>query len=320
MLAHVAYQVEQQPGDSCSQLLALSIAMEHPACSTHPAIICAATQTCKALQAAVRNCSTCNTEVVLRPEATLHQLRGFASWLIDHVQLVRSVTINVRQDSGHSSSTPEGLSGMFDDCCHDATASLLLNKTFQLLAAAGPDVVRSAASGRQQQQQQRHLLRFTSFTSDHLNSATMLAALPGQHLTRLELESPSCDSTHCTGALQQLSNLQQLQLTSSQSSVRCSCLAGIARLQQLTQLRLSGHWWESSKDVLQQLFAQPLPLRVDHVWKEGEVEEEEKEGEALDLSALVQLTELIASDLHPGCVLPAQLHTVQLGYVIKLAA
>jgi hypothetical protein len=74
--------------------LALSLALEHPAVITDPAVLCAAARACKAWREAVQQCSVCNTAVVLsdgRRAPTLARLSSFVQWLPKHVLLVRSM-------------------------------------------------------------------------------------------------------------------------------------------------------------------------------------------------------------------------------------
>jgi hypothetical protein len=117
--------------------------------------------------------------------------------------------------------------------------------------------------------------------------------------------------------LARLSNLQELHLVSKGEPVPSSCLAGIAQLQQLTQLQLSGECseWEDIQQGLQQLFAQPLPLpllrlQLDNVLRDTAFSDEGKKG--LDLSGLTQLLELVTAQLSEAWVLPAQLTSLQL--------
>jgi hypothetical protein len=60
------------PQEAASRmLLGLSIALEHPALSTDPRILCAAARACNAWREAVQQCQVCSTAVVFHPEATL---------------------------------------------------------------------------------------------------------------------------------------------------------------------------------------------------------------------------------------------------------
>jgi hypothetical protein len=52
-------------------LLGLSIALEHPALSTDPRILCTAARACNAWREAVQQCQVRSTAVVFHPEATL---------------------------------------------------------------------------------------------------------------------------------------------------------------------------------------------------------------------------------------------------------
>jgi hypothetical protein len=322
----------QETRNSASQLLGLSIALDHPAFSTDAQVVCAAAQACKAWQEAVRQSSACNLVVVLSSGTPLHQLRSFASWFVDHMQLVRSLTANARDGTSPDHRTPEGLSELIDSCFHEQTATRLLEKALQFslvpaecssagaaAAAATPHAADDAAGTGHKQQQVHHLLRLSSFSSDHLNSAAALSALPAQHLTKLEFHvtAETSGPGSLPDLLARLSNLQELQLASErEEQVPSSDLAVIAQLRQLTQLQLSGECWEDMQQGLQQLFAQPLPLRhlqLNSIWR-GEEEQ------ALDMSALTQLVELTTDVLHGDSVLPAQLTSLQLTQGVTYAS
>jgi hypothetical protein len=325
LLTSLLFACLQEPRNSTSQLLGLSIALDNPAFSTDVKVLCAAAQACKAWQEAVRDCRACNSVVVLGPGAPVHQLRSFASWFVDHMQLVRSLTSTARHSTLPDHRTPEGMSELIDSVMHEVTATRLLQSALQLslvpaaysttcAAAAEPSAephADDAAGTRQQQQQMQHLLRLSSFSSDHLNSAAALSALPAQHLTKLELHVPAETSSpgSLPDLLARLSNLQELHLVSKSEQVPSSCLAGIAQLRQLTQLLLSGEYWawEDMQQGLQQLFAQPLPLQrlqLNRLWEEP-YSNVDKTG--LDLSGLTQLVELVTDKLSKVWVLPTQL-------------
>jgi hypothetical protein len=285
--------------------------------------VCAAAQTCKALQEAVRQCSACNTVVVLSPEMELHQLRCFTSWLEHHMHLVRSITTNAREPPDVDLGSESGLIRLLDHHMQLKTAAMVLENALEqsvvpaaasnaaatgLVAGQHADSAADTGGHQQQQQHVQHLLRLSSFSSDYLNSAAALSALSAQHLTRLELLAPAEPSGpgSLPGLLARLSNLQELHLSTKGEMVPSSSLAGIAQLRQLTQLQLKGDYWEDLQQGLQQLFAQPLPLRrlqLDQIWR--------RDAQALDLSALTQLVELTASELHGDSVLPAQLTSMQ---------
>jgi hypothetical protein len=72
--------------------MAMQIALEHPALSTDPQILCAAAKACRSWRDAVQRCGSSSTAVVLNTHATLQQLCSFARWLPRHASLVNSLT------------------------------------------------------------------------------------------------------------------------------------------------------------------------------------------------------------------------------------
>lgn len=73
-------------------LLGLYIALEHPAASTDPRVLCAAARSCRAWREAVQQCPAHNTAVVLNTKKPVQQLQGFGQWLPKHAALVKSIT------------------------------------------------------------------------------------------------------------------------------------------------------------------------------------------------------------------------------------
>uniref|UniRef100_A0A383W7L2 RNI-like protein n=1 Tax=Tetradesmus obliquus TaxID=3088 RepID=A0A383W7L2_TETOB len=206
---------------------ALSIALQHPALSTHQHVICAAARACKAWREAVRHCSACNTAITLNPEAPLPQLCSFSQWLTKHAPLVKSITATFDNESFES-----GMSRMpeLQWQQHLAVAQQLLQLALQLASSA--ERPEAATASQQQQQQQQACLRLSSFSSNCLVTLDMLAALPAHSLTHLDLNlmhSPAMDGSALSAALARLSSLQQLSLSND------SRHRGIARqLQRLT--------------------------------------------------------------------------------------
>jgi hypothetical protein len=132
---------------------------------------------------------------------------------------------------------------------------------------------------KQQQQQPVRLPKISSITM--AGDAAMLHVLPAHSLTHLSLQWLPCSSSSATAstAFANLSNLQQLHLQASYPLQDPSSLwPGIGQLSQLTSLELDivveEEWpWsrllptygiepEIHGQALQQLLAQPLPLRV----------------------------------------------------------
>jgi hypothetical protein len=114
------------------------------------------------------------------------------------------------------------------------------------------------------------------------------------------LPQQSVNSAAVSAALARLSNLQQLRLWDSAHISAC-CLVQLTRL---TLLELQCR--ETSSGELQQLFNQPLPLKVLRI--------EEAEGSpALDLSQQTQLLEYSNFNPDADTVFPPQLQILQMG-------
>uniref|UniRef100_A0A383VAA8 F-box domain-containing protein n=1 Tax=Tetradesmus obliquus TaxID=3088 RepID=A0A383VAA8_TETOB len=251
---------------------ALAIAVEHPALSTEPSVLCAAARSCKAWREAVQQCRACNTAVEVCLEAPLSQLCSFARWLPKHAALVKSLSI----------STPDALDNIcgLDSELHREAAQQLVQQALQLATAlpaaaaaaaaaavAAPPSPASAAEqdaaavSQQLQQQQQHV-RLPAISSVILDgTAGMLAALPAHSLTHLHLHllEPPFKSAVVSAALMRLTNLQEL-CVDDFDVIQCGCLAGLSQLTQLTLLELNNTCVQDA--VLQQLVAQPLPLQV----------------------------------------------------------
>jgi hypothetical protein len=118
------------------------------------------------------------------------------------------------------------------------------------------------SSLQQQQQQQQQGLRLRSFSSSFPKAVDMLAVQQVQHLTRVELgfNRAMTDSSALSMALARFSNLQQLQLGGISDTSLGAALTTLVQLPQLTLLECIG-WWREVPLALQQLLAQPLPLR-----------------------------------------------------------
>uniref|UniRef100_A0A383W8V2 F-box domain-containing protein n=1 Tax=Tetradesmus obliquus TaxID=3088 RepID=A0A383W8V2_TETOB len=309
----------------------LAIALEHPAVSSSPQLLCAVARSCRAWRQAVQQCRACHTAVVFKREKLLQQLHSFAQWLPKHAALVKSITATAAINN-------RGL--LEREQFPLATAQQLLQQALQAAAgvadagcdAAGADAAAAAQPASsdvgsynstqhdQQQQQQQHGWRLASFSSDLPGVSTLLQLLPSHSLAHLHLvlEEPADLSQ-----LARLSSLQQLHLQGNHfmgSKLQDGCLAVVVQLSQLTSLRLSGMWWGIKKQ-LQQLLAQPLPLRqlvADFMDKAVDVRQ------ALpSLAHLTQLTDLyIRGSGMPGgagAALPAQLQSLHLGQCTNLA-
>ncbi|KAF6248731.1 hypothetical protein COO60DRAFT_1689590 [Scenedesmus sp. NREL 46B-D3] len=135
-------------------------------------------------------------------------------------------------------------------------------------------------------------------------STSMLTALPTHSLTHLDLQGlhGPVHGPAVSAALARLNNLQRLRVAMQRAP--CSCLAGVAQLTRLMSLELGGYW-SGSKQPLQQLLLQPLPLQVlclsmyEHL-------------PLLDLSHLTQLQELCDRSYNLTAVFPPQLQQLEI--------
>jgi hypothetical protein len=233
-----------------SALQALVVALEHPALSAEPKVMCAAARVCKAWRQAVQQCSACNMHVAVQLEASLEHLSSFARWLPKHAQLLRSLSAHI-----HDFLLPSTIHQMPRDTYLEV-AQMMLQPAMQLAgawpAAAVQQLLDAAAANQlpdlaralqQEQQQHRQRLRLASFRSNWLCTPAVLAALPAHSLTHLEI-SPiykhlnyKVDGPRLTAALQQLSSLQKLHLSGNvgprDPPFFSSCLPSIPHLPQL---------------------------------------------------------------------------------------
>jgi hypothetical protein len=125
------------------RLLAISVALQHPALSTNPHTLCAAARVCRDWRRAVHQSGARNTVVHLnlglRPgaqttdSADIDKACSFASWMCKHGPLVRSITV----DAAPASSTPT-----WHD--HHMIAMQLLHSAMQL-ATADPSTAAGGA-------------------------------------------------------------------------------------------------------------------------------------------------------------------------------
>jgi hypothetical protein len=226
--------------------------------------------------------------------ASLPRLCSFVRWLPRHAALVSSITI----EPPYSFERIDGLPLQN----HLEAAQQLLQLA---IAAVGQDSC-------------EHL---TKISSIHLTGDVgMLAALPAHSLTNLDvtlgLLGP-VDGQAASAALARLSNLQQLRMQSGECMQDArsvdfySCLAGVAQLSQLTSLELQHYERQANQDgdpqQLQQLLAQPLPLRVLHLKIYGGGSEPPH----LDMSNLTQL-HVLSSWRHLNATFPPQLQQLTL--------
>jgi hypothetical protein len=171
---------------------------------------------------------------------------------------------------------------------------------------------------------QQQGLRLRSFNGRLPKAVDQLAALQVQRLTRVDLRLwfVEADSSALSMVLARLSNLQQLHLVSMYDASLGAALTTLVQLPQLTLLECEGQWpreqqgglQEASEvlaspvsEALQQLLAQPLPLRslqLPHY--------QSLRLPVLNMALLTKLTELSTGgrELADKSVLPAQLQRV----------
>jgi hypothetical protein len=260
-------------------LLALTIALDHPALSADPEVLCAAARACKAWREAVQQCGVCNTVVCLH-DITAGQMQSFSQWLPKHAPLVMTIRARAKRFpySAPGSEKPWE--------CDLAAAQQLLHTALQL-AAVGPAARPPAAPGlaaiaaqqqataataaalpctasaaaaaaaepaaapsstliiQQQQQQppqqQQPGLRLTSFATNLPSVQALLSLLPAHSLTHLDLRlHETGDCSSMTEQLERLSSLRQLKLDDcSYWSYR---LDGLTQLTGLTSSQFKGEW------------------------------------------------------------------------------
>jgi hypothetical protein len=251
--------------------------------------------------------------VCLVLKKALEQLCSFARWLPKHAHLLRSIHAHLEDCS-----MPSFIQEMPADSYLEV-AQMLLQPAMQL--AAGEQHQADAATASQletgvSQRDQRQLLRLAEFQSSWLSTPAVVAALPANSLTHLGLspirkqQSSVANTPGLAAEIQQLSSLQELHIRAGTDAFFSSCLPAIPHLPQLTQLQLTGDMnAPGSRQGLQQLLAQPLPLR--------HLSLELYELPALKLAALTNLEDLTAgcdsgSELPADSVLPAQLQRLSL--------
>jgi hypothetical protein len=260
---------------------------------------------------------------LLGPNASPQQLVGFGNWLVKHSMHVCSISISLKElpvDQDVHGGPLQDVHGMPWQRYLDLTQQLL-PLTMRAVSAAQlqpPAAALQDSNGQQQRQQQRSW-RLASFSSDLPGAADLLPLLPAYSLTYLSLDlqhekAVAADSSALSSALAGLRNLQFLRLSSKPESWEeeassASCLAGVAQLSQLTELQLLNDWSDIDQP-LQQLLAQPLPLRKLLLHVQSDLPD-------VNLAHLTQL-ELLDHRWHsltPRSVLPQQLQRLQLGAV-----
>jgi hypothetical protein len=170
-------------------------------------------------------------------------------------------------------------------------------------------------------------LLLRSFSSSLLKATDMLSALQVQHLTHVKLSSSDkavIDSSALSMALARLSNLKQLHTGDMSDASLGAALTTLVQLFQLTLLECDSMWpldWQDDLEeptyvlathvslALQQLLAQPLPLRSLQLpyWGRYQLP-------VLNMALLTKLTELSTGNggLAEATVLPTQLQWLQI--------
>jgi hypothetical protein len=260
--------------------------------------------------------------VAVQLEAPLDHLCSFVRWLRKHSQLIKSIAARTEYYN-----LPSKIQQVPSES-YVELAQLLLQPALQFAGAwAATEAQQLAAAAAVTElpkargavlQQRRQQLQLSSFSSDWLCTPAMLAGLPAHSLTHLSISPPlrsqwtNLHEPGFTAAFKQLSSLQELHVTHGTTTFLSSCLASIPCMSQLTLLHVQGHIDVTSKQQLQQLLAQPLPLRrllldVDQL-------------PVLNMAALTSLEEFFSYDegfahdskIPTGSVLPAQLQRLSL--------
>jgi hypothetical protein len=229
----------------------LSAALQHPHLSTHTQVLCAAARVCRGWREAVRQCSACNTVVVLGATSPLQRLQSLAQWLGRHAGLLSSITVHPasRQHSYSIDGMPyeehlKAAQHLLQRSLHAATVPLP-----QAVAAAGAESAAvltmeglSLQQQCQQQQQQQQGLRLRSFSSSLPKAVDMLAVLHPHSLTSLDLNlrRAATDSATLSRVLERLRSLQQLRISNMCEANLWSALPVLAQICHLTSLELSG--------------------------------------------------------------------------------
>jgi hypothetical protein len=266
-----------------------------------------------------------NTAVVLEP-TKLWQLRSFGQWLPRHAPLVNSITAtaadignvegNREPEESHLEAAQQLLQQALQAAATVSTsgnaalgsaAALVPQRTSaasaaeaeQPAAAVTASTHQSGTNQHQQRQEQRGW-RLASFSSNLPGAPALLHVLPGHSLTHLHFNlQPGAAAERALAGLTQLaglSSLQQLDLKSScaMHAMPDGCLAGLAQLSGLTSLKVTGAWNGVFKQ-LQQLLAQPLPLRKLVQYGVDISDEDSDTPSALpSLAHLTQLTEVVS--------------------------
>uniref|UniRef100_A0A383VWU3 F-box domain-containing protein n=1 Tax=Tetradesmus obliquus TaxID=3088 RepID=A0A383VWU3_TETOB len=184
-------------------LLGLSIALEHPAASTDPRVLCAAARSCRAWREAVQQCPAHNTAVVLNTKKPVQQLQGFGQWLPKHAALVKSITAMTTAFDRGGGQAALGTGEAWQS--HLAAAQELLQQALQaaaevpsthtaasaaaaVAAAVLPASSDAGVSSSTQRPQQQQGWRLASVSSDLPGAPRLLSLLPSGSLTHLHLD------------------------------------------------------------------------------------------------------------------------------------
>uniref|UniRef100_A0A383W678 F-box domain-containing protein n=1 Tax=Tetradesmus obliquus TaxID=3088 RepID=A0A383W678_TETOB len=244
--------MQNHEGTPDSSLLALPIAVEHPAISSSPKVLCAAACVCKDWRQAVQQCAARHTDVHLRlgtvefqhswaaalaavnrhqallPADLQSKLAGFASWMAKHGPLVRSLILHpwgslksdtvaaVREEAVQLLRI--AMQQAAACCCVHPATTAELSAAANTTAAAAAAAVPVARSAEPHSSSSSLGLRLASFSSDATWAMGLLPVLPAHSLTRLELDLsaswavPVRDAAALAAAVPRLSSLQQLVL------------------------------------------------------------------------------------------------------------
>jgi hypothetical protein len=114
-----------------NMLEGLHVALEHPAVSTDPHLLCTAAIVSKSWRQAVQQCRACNTTVLIDAAAPMARLQSFAQWLARHAGLVKSLSMERSWKYGSIDGLPYK--------AHEAAAQELLQLSIHAVGAPPAD-------------------------------------------------------------------------------------------------------------------------------------------------------------------------------------
>lgn len=219
----------------------LAVVLQCAADQSDPKSVCTLQQVCKPWRAAVAQtvAGTVMADVQIEPTVKgLTTLTNFTAWIVQHPGLLQSIGITVKHKD------IENVEHLIRAAEYMLLASL---QQLQMLSAQAAQQTSAAA-----QQPVQPLLKLQRYSSNVVTLPSVLSHLPAHSLTSLRLDfafglvdsgtilpaRPPQTAAFCS-MLQQLSNLQDLSLTSYGGSFPNSVAETACSLGQLTRLTLS---------------------------------------------------------------------------------